>query len=80
MTIWRLNNEFAESDDIPGVRIPNASFPGVVSVLPGPAQLIEMLRRERTWQMPVVKFLCHSQREPHQSIFVDLAGLLPLNA
>jgi len=47
LTIWRLNSEFAESDDIPGVRIPNASFPGVVSVLPGQAQLIEMLRRER---------------------------------
>jgi len=47
LTIWRLNSEFAESDDIPGVRIPNASFPGVVSVMPGQAQLIEMLRRER---------------------------------
>ena len=47
LTIWRLNSEFAESDDIPGVRIPNASFPGVASVLPGPGQLIEMLRRER---------------------------------
>ena len=47
LTIWRLNSEFAESDDIPGVRIPNASFPGVVSVLPGQVQLIEMLRRER---------------------------------
>ena len=47
LTVWRLNREFAESDDIPGVRIPNASFPGVVSTLPGPAQLADMLQREQ---------------------------------
>ena len=53
LTVWRLNNEFAESDDIPGVRIPNASFPGVISVLPGPDQLVEMLRREKDLATPV---------------------------
>ena len=47
LAVWRLNREFAESDDIPGVRIPNASFPGVVSVLPGPAQLADILQREQ---------------------------------
>ena len=47
LAVWRLNREFAESDDIPGVRIPNASFPGVVSVLPGPAQLSDILQREQ---------------------------------
>ena len=36
-----------EGHDIPGVRIPNASFPGVVSTLPGPAQLADMLQREQ---------------------------------
>lgn len=35
LAIWRLNKEFAVSDDIPNVRIPNASFPGIVSTLPG---------------------------------------------
>ena len=47
LAIWRLNKEFAESDDIPGVRIPNGSFPGVVSTLPGPDQLQIILQREQ---------------------------------
>ena len=47
LAIWRLNREFAETDDIPGLQIPNASFPGVVSVLPGPVQLVNILEREQ---------------------------------
>ena len=43
---WRLNRIEAVSDDLPGVRIPNASFPGIVTVLPGPDQLAAMLSRE----------------------------------
>ena len=43
---WRLNRIEAVSDDLPGVRIPNASFPGIVTVLPGPNQLAAMLSRE----------------------------------
>ncbi len=45
--VWRLNEEYAESEALPGVRIPNASFPGVVTTLPGPAQLRTMLDREQ---------------------------------
>ncbi len=45
--VWRLNDEYAVSDDLPGVRIPNASFPGVVTTLPGPDQLRAVLARER---------------------------------
>ncbi len=45
--VWRLNDEYAVSDDLPGVRIPNASFPGVVTTMPGPEQLQEVLRREQ---------------------------------
>lgn len=44
---WRLNRHYAESADLPGVRIPNASFPGVVTTLPGPDQLQTMLAREK---------------------------------
>ena len=44
--LWRLTRTEAVSDDIPGVRVPNASFPGIVTVLPGPEQLGEMLSRE----------------------------------
>ena len=47
LTIWRLNRDYAESDNIPGVRIPNSSFPGVISTLPGPNQLRIMLEREQ---------------------------------
>ena len=45
--VWRLNDEYAESDAIPGVRIPNASFPGVIATMPGPQQLREILDREQ---------------------------------
>jgi len=44
--LWRLDRQAATSDDIPGVRIPNASFPGIVTVLPGPEQHRTMLARE----------------------------------
>jgi len=44
--VWRINEEFAVSDALPGVRIPNGSFPGVVTTLPGEALLAEVLTRE----------------------------------
>ena len=47
LAIWRLNNEFAVSDDLRGVRIPNGSFPGIISTLPGPTQLQAILQREQ---------------------------------
>ena len=44
--VWRINDEFAVSDALPGVRIPNASFPGVVTTLPGDELLAKALARE----------------------------------
>lgn len=44
--LWRLDDEAAVSDDLPGVRIPNGSFPGIVTTLPGPEQHAAMLARE----------------------------------
>jgi len=44
--VWRINDEYAVSDAIPGVQIPNASFPGVVTTLPGEELLAEILARE----------------------------------
>jgi formamidase len=44
--VWRINDEYAVSDALPGVRIPNASFPGVVTTLPGAALTAEVLARE----------------------------------
>jgi len=45
--VWRLNEEYAESRALPGVRIPNASFPGVVVTMPGEGQLDAVLEREQ---------------------------------
>lgn len=44
--VWRINENYAVSDALPGVRIPNASFPGVVTTLPDKALLDEVLARE----------------------------------
>jgi formamidase len=44
--VWRLNEDYAESDALPGIRIPNASFPGVVATMPGPGLLAAILDRE----------------------------------
>lgn len=43
---WKLNRDYAVSDDLPGVRLPNRSFPGIVTVLPGPEQHAAMMARE----------------------------------
>ncbi|MDH3531707.1 MAG: acetamidase/formamidase family protein [Gammaproteobacteria bacterium] len=44
--VWRINEEYAVSDALPGVRIPNASFPGVVTTLPDDRLLTAVLSRE----------------------------------
>lgn len=44
--LWRLNRAAAVTSDIPGLRIPNASFPGIVTVLPGPEEVRRILDRE----------------------------------
>src|SRR6266851_3089471 len=44
---WRLNSGYAESSDLPGVRIPEASFPGVIGIAPSIAQLERIIVRER---------------------------------
>src|SRR5262249_10203681 len=44
---WRLAAGFAEAPDLPGVRIPEASFPGVIGVAPSHAQLHRIATRER---------------------------------
>jgi formamidase len=45
--VWRINEEYAVSDALPGVRIPNASFPGVVTTLPDETLLADALAREQ---------------------------------
>jgi len=45
--VWRINEDFAVSDALPGVRIPNRSFPGVVSTLPDADLLAKALKREQ---------------------------------
>ncbi len=43
---WKLDRLFATSDQIPGVRIPNGSFPGIVTVMPGPEEVVRWRDRE----------------------------------
>lgn len=45
--LWRLTRDYAVSDALPGIRIPYGAFPGVVTVLPGPDQVAEILAREQ---------------------------------
>lgn len=45
--LWRLDRDHAVSDDLPGIRIPNGAFPGVVTTLPGRPELAAMLAREQ---------------------------------
>lgn len=47
LVMWRLGPDYAESEDLPGIRIPNASFPGIVTTLPGRNELRRMLAREQ---------------------------------
>src|SRR5467141_3684700 len=44
---WRLGGGFAESPDLPRVRISEASFPGVIGVAPALEQLARIAERER---------------------------------
>ena len=44
--VWRINDDYAVSDALPGVRISNESFPGVVSSLTGEIFLTIVLARE----------------------------------
>ncbi len=44
--VWRLNDDYAVSDALPGVRIPNASFPGVITTLPDKKLHADILARE----------------------------------
>jgi len=44
--LWKLNRDYAVSDDLPGVRLPNRSFPGILTVLPGPEEHAAMMERE----------------------------------
>lgn len=48
LVMWDLTDEFATSPDLPGVKIPNAGFPGIMATLPGPDDLPKILAREAT--------------------------------
>jgi len=44
---WQLRSGFAETPDLPKVRIPEASFPGVIGVAPSRDQMRRIIARER---------------------------------
>ena len=43
---WKLENNVATSDQLPGVRIPGASFMGVSGLAPSHEKLLEWTKRE----------------------------------
>lgn len=45
--MWRLDRREARSPSLEGIAIPNRSFPGVVTTLPGPDQLEAIVAREQ---------------------------------
>lgn len=44
---WKLTKEAATSDELPGIRIPNSSFAGVITTLPGLAEVQQYAAREQ---------------------------------
>jgi formamidase len=44
---WQIAEGYATSDDLPGVRIPGASFPGVIGLAPGQELLQKITAREQ---------------------------------
>ena len=48
---WELTAEAATSPDLPGIRIPHAAFPGIVTVLPGVAEVKAYRDRERALEL-----------------------------
>jgi formamidase len=45
---WRMADGYAESDDLPGVRIPGAPFPGTIGLAPSRELLARINAREQT--------------------------------
>lgn len=45
--MWELKDGYATSPDLPGVKIPNAGFPGIMTTLPSDKQLQTILHREK---------------------------------
>ena len=46
ITNWRLNRLYAESEQIPGVRIPISAFTGIIGTMPGEPEVEKWLARE----------------------------------
>jgi formamidase len=44
---WRIADGYATSDDLPGVRIPGASFPGVIGISPSREHMERIVAREQ---------------------------------
>ena len=44
--VWKLGEKWAVSEQMPGIRIANAGFPGIVTTLPGPEETQRILERE----------------------------------
>ena len=67
MVHWNIADGFATSEQIPGVRVPGASFMGVSGVAPSHAQLEEWTRREGSWPRGAAWLCRRTQRVRFQS-------------
>ena len=64
---WRLDSGFAESPELPGVRIAEASFPGVIGVAPSQDQLRRIVAREHA-SLERGGFVCATPPDPRSAI------------
>ncbi len=53
--VWRLDDDFATSEDLPGVRTPNASFPGAITTMPGRAAHSHPRSADSAYKRPYVR-------------------------
>ena len=71
---WSIENGFATSDDLPGVRIPGAPFMGVIGLAPSPELLQHINQREAELAQRGVWSYCRRQK----TLFPRTSALPPL--
>lgn len=80
LAIWRLNKEFAVSDDIPGVRIPNASYQVSCRRYPDPTNCKRYCNANSSSPMQAGKSCYRFPTKQRRRQSVTLKGLPPTNA
>lgn len=74
---WELDGAHARSDELPGVAVPGAPFPGTIGVAPSPALIDEAIRREDELARRIGLDLSDLSPPPIPEHVGDGLGLLP---